>query len=189
MSLLPILKGLGSYVLPAGLYHRHLSGTADARYCYSVILRHLVLLEANGGNADPRHIAELGPGFSIGIGLAALIAGADRYDGFDTKSFDIVEPTRRVFEDLIKLFEARAPIPDESELPQIKPRLDDYRFPAHILTEDRLARALEPERLAPLSCSAARGRPGRDHDSIRRAVERRGEDGAGKAWTGYSRRR
>jgi SAM-dependent methyltransferase len=148
MSLLPILKGLGSYVLPAGLYHRHLSGTADARYCYSVFLRHLVLLEAYGGNSDPRNVAELGPGFSIGIGLAALIAGADRYDGFDTKSFDIVDPTRRVFEDLVKLFEARAPIPDETELPEIKPRLDDYRFPAHIIRKDRLARALEPERIA-----------------------------------------
>ena len=148
MSLLPILKGLGTYVLPAGLYNRQLSGTENARYCYSVFLRHLVQLDAFGGDTDPRHVAELGPGFTIGIGLAALLAGADRYDGFDTKSYDIAEPTRRVFEDLVELFEARAPIPDETALSEIKPRLDNYRFPAHILAEDRLARALAPERLA-----------------------------------------
>lgn len=148
MSLLPVLKGVGTYVLPARFYNRQLRGTENARYCYSVFLRHLVQLDAHGGDTDPRHVAELGPGFTIGIGLAALIAGADRYGGFDTKPYDIAEPTRRVFEELVKLFEARAPIPNETGLSEVKPRLDDYRFPAHILIKDRLARALEPGRLS-----------------------------------------
>lgn len=148
MSLVPILKGLGTFVLPSRLYNRQLSGTENARYCYSVFLRHLVLLDAFGGETDPRHVAELGPGFSIGIGLAGLLAGAERYHGLDTKSYDIEEPTRRVFEELVRLYEARAPIPDEAELPEVKPRLDDYRFPAHILGEDRLRRALDPARIS-----------------------------------------
>lgn len=148
MTLVPILKGVGSYVLPARLYHRRLSGTKSARYCYSVFLRHLVLLDRFGGDSDPRHVAELGPGFSIGIGLSALLTGAEQYDGLDTKSYDIAEPTRLVFEELVQLFAARAPIPDECELPEIKPRLDDYRFPAHILSEERMRHTLDPARVA-----------------------------------------
>ena len=148
MSVLPILKGIGSYVLPSRFYGRHLSGTRSARYCYSVFMRHLVLLDACGGNTDPRHVAELGPGFSIGIGLAALIAGADQYVGLDTRSYDIAAPTRRVFAELVQLFSAQAPIPDESELPEVKPSLDDYRFPAHILGGDRQLRICDSDRLA-----------------------------------------
>jgi len=147
MSVLPIIKGLSTFVLPARFYSRELSGTKSARYCYSVFLRHLSLLDQYGGATDPRHVAELGPGFSIGIGLSALLAGADHYIGLDTKPYDIAEPTRRVFEDLVDLFQARAPIPDDSELSEIKPRLQDYRFPDRILNSERLGRALDAARI------------------------------------------
>lgn len=134
-------------MLPASFYSRKLSGTKSARYCYSVFLRHLTLLDIYGGHANPRYVAELGPGFSIGIGLSALLAGAERYDGLDMKTYDIAEPTRRVFDELVQLFEARAPIPDDSELPEVKPRLQDYRFPEHILNRERLDHALDSARV------------------------------------------
>src|SRR5689334_17334685 len=51
-------------------------GTDQARYCYSVWLRHLSLAAANGLDTDPKSVAELGPGDSIGIGIAAVLTGA-----------------------------------------------------------------------------------------------------------------
>jgi len=45
------------------------------------------------------------------------------------------------------LFESRERIPDESEFPNVKPCLDSYEFPNHILTEQRLNEVLKKERI------------------------------------------
>src|SRR5215813_2064256 len=58
-------------------------GAQSARYCYSVWLRHLLHASANRLNVDPVHVAELGPGLSLGIGLAAILSGVERYYAFD----------------------------------------------------------------------------------------------------------
>ncbi len=122
-------------------------GTDQARYCYSVWLRHLVSAHDNGLNADPRHVAELGPGDSIGIGLAAILTGVERYYAFDVVKHANMERNLEVFERLVELFRERADIPGPEEFPRVGPELRDYRFPAHILTPQRLERALQPRRL------------------------------------------
>jgi SAM-dependent methyltransferase len=158
-----IAKGLLTYVVPERLYNRSEGRTLSARYCYSVFLRHLVMLDRTGAPTDPRVVAEIGPGASIGAGLAALLAGADTYYGFDIKAYHHGDRTAAVFDELVALIKARAPVPDEQELPNIKPVLDDHRFPGHVLTEARLARALAPERVARLRRALLEG--GGDPDS------------------------
>src|SRR5258706_2920262 len=54
-------------------------GTDNARYCYSVWLRHLAHVRAAGLAANPASVLELGPGASIGVGLAALLSGSSTY--------------------------------------------------------------------------------------------------------------
>ena len=142
-----ILKGIATYMLPPRFYNRRLGGADSAQYCYSVFLRHLSLLAEAGGDTDPSRIAELGPGASIGIGLAALIAGAERYDGLDIRSYGIDAPSRALFEELVALFSRRAPIPDDDVFPDVKPRLASYAFPDRVLTGDRLQRSLDPDRI------------------------------------------
>ncbi|HVO16981.1 MAG TPA: methyltransferase domain-containing protein [Alphaproteobacteria bacterium] len=150
MTATAIAKGLLTYVVPSRLYNRSEGRTLSARYCYSVFLRHLIRLGRVGAPTDPRVVAEIGPGASIGAGLAALLAGAETYYGFDIKAYHHGARTLAVFDALVALLRGRAPVPDERELPNIKPALDDHRFPAHILTDERLARALAPERVARL---------------------------------------
>ena len=128
-------------------------GTISARYCYSVWLRHLVLAAEGGKNTNPKSVAELGPGDSIGVGLAALLSGAERYFAIDVVTHANPERNLVIFEELVALFSARADIPDNSELPEVIPRLKNYRFPRGILTEDRMRRSLAPERVALIRAS------------------------------------
>jgi len=143
-----LAAGLASF-LPGvrALTNRASGGTGSTRYCYSVWLRHLVRAHAAGLPTDPRCVAELGPGDSLGIVLAALLSGADRCMALDVKAHADAATNLRVFEELVALFLSRTPIPEDAEFPAVQPKLADYRFPAHLLTADRLAVALDDARL------------------------------------------
>jgi len=122
-------------------------GTDSARYCYSVWLRHLVMARAHGLADDPRVVAELGPGDSLGIGLAALLTGASRYVGLDRVEY--ADPSRNaaVLDELVTLFRARAAIPDAGEFPELKPYLPSYEFPHALLTHARMDLCLQETRV------------------------------------------
>lgn len=123
-------------------------GTVSARYCYSVWLRHLVMAEKGGLPTQPKVIAELGPGDSLGIGLCGLLTGAEQYYAFDVVEYSKNENNHAILADLINLFKRQESIPGENEFPTVKPYLDSYEFPDHILTEERLTEALDIDRIA-----------------------------------------
>lgn len=150
MTAAAIAKGLLTYIVPRRLYNRSEGQTLSARYCYSVFLRHLTVLDQVGAPTEPLVVAEIGPGASIGTGLAALLAGAETYYGFDIKAYHHGLRTLGVFDELVALLKARAPVPGARELHNIKPALESDAFPSHLLTEARMARALAPERVARL---------------------------------------
>lgn len=122
-------------------------GSTSARYCYSVWLRHLVLAGESGQNTHPLAVAELGPGDSLGVGIAALLTGARRYFAFDVVAHANAERNIAVLDALVELFEARAAIPDNHEFPQVSPQLRQYDFPHSILSDARLSLTLAPERI------------------------------------------
>jgi hypothetical protein len=128
-------------------------GTDEARYCYSVWLRHLSCAAANGLDTDPKSVAELGPGDSIGIGIAAVLTGAERYYAFDVVAHANTPRNLAIFDELVELFRARAAIPDGAEYPRVGPTLPDYRFPDQLLSTERMRAALEPRRLARIRSS------------------------------------
>jgi hypothetical protein len=123
-------------------------GTNQARYCYSTWLRHLVHAATNGLNTDPKVVAELGPGDSIGIGLAAILTGAEQYYAFDVVAHANVERNMAIFEGMVHLLRDRTGIPDNTEFPNLEPSLPEYSFPHELLSSERLTAALEPTRLA-----------------------------------------
>ncbi|HXV28118.1 MAG TPA: methyltransferase domain-containing protein, partial [bacterium] len=117
------------------------------RYFYSVWLRHLVRARHNGLSANPCVVAELGPGYSLGSGLAALISGADKYYAFDVVERVRYEKEFEVFDKIAGLFQKEAPIPDGLDFPELKPPLESYEFSKEIFTAERLKKAMAPERL------------------------------------------
>lgn len=160
MSARAIARGLLTFVVPPSLYNRSGGRTLSARYCYSVFLRHAALLHAAGLATDGKTVAEIGPGESIGTGLAALIAGAERYYGFDIKDYGRHPDMLTLFDALVALFRARAPIPGADEFPTIKPILASADFPRDALPDSRLGPALDEYRIAKLRSALARGGAG-----------------------------
>lgn len=142
-----ILRGVKSLFIapPVGT-----GGTVSAQYCYSVYLRHLVIAAQHGLATAPRTVVELGPGDSIGIGLMALLTGAEQYHALDAVRHASAEMNLLVFDQLVDLLTIQTPIPSGGEFSEILPELSDYRFPREILTEARLTQALASERLTRL---------------------------------------
>ncbi len=141
-----LAKGLATYV--PGLYRPErgrTGGTSDARYCYSIWLRHLVMLRDQGLETNPSVVAELGPGDSLGIGLAALLSGASSYVALDVVRYAQNVRNLQVLEELVHLFERREPIPGPDELPEVKPFLEQYAFPHEVLDDTCLQRSLAPD--------------------------------------------
>lgn len=128
-------------------YLKGTGGTSSARYCYSVWLRHLSVAFKNGLKFYPKSIAELGPGDSIGIGLAGLIGGAKQYYALDVVEHATNERNVKIFDELVALFKNREDIPDEKEFPSVYPRLESYQFLYDVFSQDILSYALNEYRI------------------------------------------
>jgi hypothetical protein len=92
-------------------------------------------------------VVELGPGDSLGVGLAALLSGAERYIALDAVRYADSGRNIRILDELAVLFRDRTAIPDQEEFPLLQPPLPSYAFPADFLTSARLAVALRPARI------------------------------------------
>jgi SAM-dependent methyltransferase len=147
-NLKPIIVGLlKRYEILRKLLPLHTGGTNSSRYCYSVWLRHLIKLNTGDTVFLPASVAELGPGDSLGIGIAALLSGVEEYLTLDIQKYWNPGQNVRMLRDLLALFEKEEPIPDEKEFPNVFPRLDDYSFPSSVLSDDRLKLSLAPDRI------------------------------------------
>lgn len=148
MLLKPLLRGLSTFVPTLGrVLARGTGGTDSARYCYSVWMRHMMMAHGSGLNPIPETVAELGPGDSLGIGLAALISGCDAYVALDVVQYANLERNLAIFDGLVTLFRNRTAIPGEDEFPRVRPTLDSYGWPGDLLDGARLDKALEESRL------------------------------------------
>lgn len=115
MRLGPFVKGAASFALPSlrRTAHRVTNiSTESAEFCYSIFLRHYSHAAAAGRFRAPmpEHVAELGPGSSLGVGLCALICGAQVYYALDL--VDYTDPARNlaIFDQLVKFFRERRPV-------------------------------------------------------------------------------
>ncbi|HEX7048167.1 MAG TPA: methyltransferase domain-containing protein [Gammaproteobacteria bacterium] len=145
----PVLAGVATFV--PGLYERfggtRTGGTDVATYCYGVWLKHLTLWWAHGIHRIPGNLVELGPGDSLGIGLAGLLSGVQQYTAVDVVKAADTERTLAIFDELVALFRQRAPRPTRG-WPDFDAHLDKNLFPSHILTEAYLETCLSKDRIA-----------------------------------------
>ena len=164
----PLVKGVLSFALPSlGTGHaaRDYTGSTDvSEFCYSIFLRHFSYISQFTNGNVPRVVAELGPGSSIGMGLAALIAGAELYYGLDMIDHTDVARNLLIFDDLVDLFRRRTRVPSGGLHDTTFPLPLNWQFPASI--EKNLDRLLDGERIRSLRNDLAR----QSGKSIRMAV-------------------
>ncbi len=170
MKLTYLMRGMATFVPGAvRLFHRGTGGTCSARYCYAVWLRHLVLAAELGLlDRPPRRVVEIGPGDSLGSGIAALLSGAEQYHALDAARFATAERNLMILEELVDLFRSHAPIPTSNELSEIKPNPPGYGFPTSLLTAEAIDGNLAAERLERIRSSIRS--PDRDGSMIRYTV-------------------
>ncbi|MBO8232390.1 hypothetical protein CU311_06815 [Prochlorococcus marinus str. MU1402] len=126
----------------------------SARYCYSVWLRHIVKAYENKFiEAIPDSIIELGPGDTLGTGIAAILSGAKKYVAFDAQPNVEIEENLKILEELIVLFSNKSDIPNHDEFPKIKPKLKDYKFPKYLFSDKTLKSYLSHERIKEIKYS------------------------------------
>ena len=128
----PIVRGTG--------------GTDSAEYCYTIWLRHLILSNRNGSEEFPKVVAELGPGDSIGVGLAALVSGADKYVALDVVRHQRLHAISVIFERIVELFRARHPLWGIEHFPGMEISVPCH-FPIELIGESRLKEAMDERRL------------------------------------------
>jgi hypothetical protein len=161
--------GLKSY-LPIPKSYKGTGGSISARYCYAVWLRHLIEIGGAVPELRPRVLAELGPGDSVGLGIAALLSGVDRYIAFDVFAHVDLEVNLQVLDEVVTLFRERARIPDAEELPELHPRIENHAYPEATLARLGLAPRTDEARVQSLRhalCAAIGG----SHDRGDEAAE------------------
>lgn len=145
----PLAKGLLTFIpgMQRILRGRGTGGTDSAYYSYGVWLKHLTLLWENGMRSIPNTLAELGPGDSLGIGLAAMLCGVNNYFALDVVRHSNTEINLRILDELVTLFESRAERPTKG-WPDFDRYLDEDLFPGHILDDELLNASLSEKRVA-----------------------------------------
>jgi SAM-dependent methyltransferase len=83
-----------------------------------------------------KRIAEIGPGDSLGIGIAALYTGAENYYAFDVIEHASHQKNVEVTREIGGLYLANAPIPNTNKHRNVGPRLPNYDFPSEYLDND-----------------------------------------------------
>jgi hypothetical protein len=145
-----LLKGIGSFAMP-GLRNSHVGPSAvlSSETIYSIFLRFLSHLNRSAGfSIDGAVVVELGPGSSLGFGMAALLSGAHRYYAFDHVNHISVEDDLQVFDLLVELFCQRASVPNAGMNAQVFPFLPCYDFPDSCFRYDSLRSTLDKKRVA-----------------------------------------
>lgn len=144
LSISRLLYGPATYI--PGVY-RHFSmggGCAEsAEYCYTYWLRHLNMIFQNSSAEYPKVIAELGPGSSLGIGIAALISGVEKYYALDIMEHHDLSKNVAIFDELVALFKNKTDI----TLNDFYKDKDISAFPKSVLTDKHLETALNSDRI------------------------------------------
>ena len=155
-----VLAG-AAITIPALGSHRpsRVGQSVTASRCYGLWLRHVARLHEVSPFRTPRTMVELGPGDSLGTGIAALLSGVERVYALDAFPLANAQRDARLVDEIAKLFHERAPVPATHDACDL-PHLDELAFPSHVFPAEVINRALQPERIASIRACLKEGAVG-----------------------------
>lgn len=158
-----LFTGLATFVPGVRtLSERSTGGTVSPEYCFQIWLRHLMLAERVQLPTDPHVVAELGPGDSLGTGVAALLTGASTYIAVDLVEYAASTKNVEMVAAISDLLSRRAPVPGIDALGPDE--VAESRFPSEILDDARVQKVLAPGRVNAIRAAVAQ--PGTEHDGV-----------------------
>lgn len=104
---------------------------ANGKRCVHLWLRHLLLLNDNIQLQNIKTVTEVGCGRSLGMGLAALVSGVDKYYACDVEPYANTNANLVALEAVINTYKQKQAIPAERGLDH--EFYKSVRFPHHIL--------------------------------------------------------
>lgn len=105
-----VLAGIRSYSPFFSIRKYGAGATNDAYYCYQVWLGHLLRLHALGVPYRLDTVAELGPGDSLGVGIAALLTGTGKYVALDAVPYCDSGRNVAMVDEILDLLSQRVPL-------------------------------------------------------------------------------
>ncbi len=145
----PLLGGLATWLVPsaAEIMARRNQPRVTAGYYYEVWLRHVCTAAHFQCWNAPGTVLEIGPGATLGTGLAALLSGIQRYIAFDASAPLRHEFNEPLVQDLVTLFRQR---PNFAPSDRILPAT---LFPSELFPSEQLAETLSDESVAHITRS------------------------------------
>lgn len=132
-----ILKGLLTFI-PGVLYlinktkNKSTHSCSDAEFCYTLWLSVLVCFKENGIKPKLNRIGEIGNGGSFGVGLCALLSGTEEYYSLEIEDIFNKEQNLKLFNEIVLLFNNRAPISSKYNVLNIE--ISNYDYPKDVIT-------------------------------------------------------
>jgi hypothetical protein len=143
-----VLTGMLSHVPGVMSAYRRMAfrpNPAAPEQSYRIWLKHYSVARVHGMPAVPKTVVELGPGLSLGAGLAALLCGAQRYTAIDVVRFVRMETVLPVFDSVVDLLRRRWKL-NARGFPFFEGALDDSGWPVG-LDDGYIARMLDEQRI------------------------------------------
>lgn len=119
----------------------------DASYYYRVWLSHVCLANHFKVWESPETVLEIGPGTSLGVGIAALLSGVNKYFAYDLNPLLTREGSAHLIFEIGSLYACKERFAEEdSTLPVAD-------LPPQIFSSERMSYFLSPEWMEHIRCS------------------------------------
>ena len=140
----PLLGGLTTWLVPstAAALGRRNQPHVTAAYHYEVWLRHVCTAAHFQCWNAPQTVLEIGPGTTMGTGIAALLSGVQNYIAYDSSVWLKPAMDEQLLPELVSLFR------DQKEFAPADRILPTTLFPSQLFPREQLTAALSDERIA-----------------------------------------
>jgi len=120
---------------------------SNAIYCYTLWMKILNFLLINNRSVDIKCIAEIGTGGSLGLGICALLTGAEQYTALDIEEDLDVVKNLQLLNEIVDLFKSSKRVPSHVLYDQLNVKIDGFEYYNQVYDQSILDNFQSSERI------------------------------------------